>query len=101
MATFIILTEANANMVAGLPDQYGSRHGDRFNNDPDMIYGSESELNPIRRTGGGANPDPCFILNVLVMDPDNGTDFQVAWSYLGALPTKDYSDPTFPTPYVP
>jgi hypothetical protein len=101
MAKFIIMTEANANLVAGQPDENGQRQGDRFNNDPDMVYGDDSELNPIRRAGGGTNPDPCYILNILVLDPENGSNFQVAWDYLGALPTKDYSDPTFPAPYTP
>jgi hypothetical protein len=77
------------------------QQGDRFNNDPDMVYGDDSELNPIRRAGSGTNPDPCYILNILVLDPENGSDFQVAWDYLDALPTKDYSDPTFPAPYAP
>lgn len=50
-------------------------------------------LQPIKRQGGGANPDPVFILNVLVLsDPMHGA----FWDYLGVLPTMDLTDPDFP-----
>ncbi len=57
-------------------------------------YGNGSQLHPVERQGGtGGNPDPCFILNVLVL---TNPDFADAQPYLSGLPIKNSSDETFP-----
>lgn len=62
-------------------------------------YLNDAELHPIRRAGGGTNPDPCYILNANVLD---NPDFATAQPYLAGLPQKEYpTDPTFPGVYVP
>lgn len=61
-------------------------------------YLNESELQPVRRAGGGTNPDPCYILNTLVLTNE---DFATAQPYLSGCPIKTYpNDPTFPGVYV-
>lgn len=74
MATFIILDLENRNHVLG----------------PSLV--------PIQRQGGGANPDPVFILNVLVLSDPAHEEF---WEYLSALPTMGLSDPDFPPALIP
>jgi hypothetical protein len=69
MATFIILAAENADHVRG------------------------PSLQPVGRQGGGANPNPVFILNILVLSDPMHVAF---WDYLGALPTMDLMDPDFP-----
>lgn len=79
----IILSQADRNEVAG-----GSEKG----------YLNGSHLNPIRRAGGGTNPDPCYILNTVVL---TDTDFAAAAPYLSGLPQKWSDDENFPGPYEP
>lgn len=65
---------------------------------PQKGYQNDSELHPVRRAGGGTNPDPCFILNAAVLSND---DFATAQPYLSGLSQKDSNDATFPGVYVP
>lgn len=71
MATFIILNQANRDHVEG------------------------PSLQPVERQGGGANPDPVFILNTLVLSDPTHEEF---WEYLDALPKMAADDPDFPPP---
>lgn len=77
----IILDQNDKNEVDG-----GSEKG----------YLNGSQLHPIQRLGGtSGNPNPCFILNTLVLsDPD----FATAQAYLSGLPQKWSDDPGFPPP---
>lgn len=80
----IILNQANKEEVEG-----GAEKG----------YLHSSELHPVQRLGGtGGNPDPCYILNVLVLsDPD----FATAQPYLSGLPQKWSDAEDFPPVYEP
>jgi hypothetical protein len=64
----------------------------------DKGYLNGSQLQPVRRQGGGTNPDPCYIVNAAVQTNE---DFATAWPYVAGLPQKDSADPTFPPPYAP
>lgn len=81
--------EVESNVAYGdLFAQYGPLKG----------YLNDSQLHPVRRAGGGTNPDPCFILNAAVL---SNSDFATAQPYLSGLPQKDSAtDPTFPGAYV-
>jgi hypothetical protein len=58
-------------------------------------YLNNSELRPVQRQGAtGGNPDPCYILNIVVL---TNADFATAQPYLSGLPVKTFpDDPTFP-----
>ena len=57
-------------------------------------YANGAQLRPVQRLGGtGGNPDPCFILNAVVL---TNPDFAGAQPYLSGLPVKNSSDETFP-----
>jgi hypothetical protein len=80
----LILTQTVRDQVAG-----GEEKG----------YLNDSALDPIRRAGGGTNPDPCYILNVSIL---TNPDFATAQPYLSGCPIKTYpDDPTFPGVYTP
>lgn len=84
----IILNETDKNYVQGGPCEANSG----------TSYGNGSQLRPVQREGGtNGNPDPCFILNTLVL---GNSDFAAAHPYLSGLPVKNSSDPSFP-PEIP
>ncbi|CAN5190947.1 hypothetical protein BH10PSE6_BH10PSE6_16810 [soil metagenome] len=84
----IILSETDKDYVQGGPCEANSS----------TSYGNGSQLRPVQRQGGtSGNPDPCFILNVLVL---SNPDFASAQAYLSGLPVKNSSDPGFP-PEIP
>lgn len=61
-------------------------------------YLNGAQCNPAQRTGGtSGNPDPCYILNSVML---SNPDFVAAQPYLSGLTQKDSSDPGFPPPFV-
>lgn len=59
-------------------------------------YLNGSQLRPVQRLGGtNGNPDPVFILNVIVL---TNPDFAAAQPYLSGLPVKNSGDADFPPP---
>lgn len=59
-------------------------------------YLSGAHLRPVQRQGGSnGNPDPCFILNAVVLTEPA---FSTVHPYLSGLPVKNASDSDFASP---
>jgi hypothetical protein len=80
----IILNQADKNEVEG-----GAEKG----------YLNNSQLHPVRRQGGtSGNPEPCYILNTVVL---TNPDFATAAPYLSGLTQKWSDAEDFPPVYEP
>lgn len=94
MVNCIILNDDDRKYV-----ETGVETGELFNLYGDSKgYTNDAECHPAKRTGGGTNPDPVFILNAAILD---NSDFATMQPYLSGLPQKDSGDATFPPPLPP